>query len=243
MLAPAMAWIITTGFVSPFRAMAEKLVYGGTHHTQLPMSRLQSFVEGFSQSDGPWGEPPLTEESGPLRRTMSSENYSSIESKSVEQFDEKMVRALWRRLSSDSDKAELLLETPADKPSPLRPVVFTLRESHGGRTVPPESVIELNDNDSVRATGPGTPSMVVSSDRATMVVKAPGDVVEMTSPLGPVVFALRESHGGRTVRPESVLELNDQDRVRATGPGTPSMIVSDKCSWQCNDKSAVHFPR
>jgi hypothetical protein len=148
MLFPAMAWVVATGFGPTFRASADKLAYRSTHHTRVLMG-----VAGLSLSDNPWGEPPLTKESGPLRRRMSPENYSSIWS--IKQFDERMGHALGQRLPGN------LAKSAVEEPSPLRPVVFTLRQSHGGRIVRPESVLELNDNDSVRATGPGTPGMVV----------------------------------------------------------------------------------
>jgi len=168
MLFPAMFWVITTGLGSALRAKADKLAHSRAHYTALPMSRLHGLVEDLSQSDGPWGEPPLTAESSPLRRNMSPENYSSIQS--IKQLDEILVRALWHRLSADPvaadpDKAAVFVEARGDawteKPSPLRPVVFTLRQSHGGRTVRPESVVELDDKDSAMADGPGSPSMVV----------------------------------------------------------------------------------
>jgi hypothetical protein len=166
MLFPAMVWVATTGGGPLFRAKAEKLVYGGAQHAQFQMDRLQSFVTdavGLSQSDGPWGEPPLTEDSAPLRRTTSPENQSSMQS--VEHVDMRMTYALWQRLSTNIDDTTVLVEAGGvelnDEPSPLRPVVFTLRQSRGGRTVRPESVLELNDTDKVRQTGPGTPSMVV----------------------------------------------------------------------------------
>jgi len=166
MLFPAMVWIVTTGSGPASKAKAEKLAHSGVHHTQFPVDRLQSFVVGLSQSDGPWGEPPLTEESGPLKRTTSPENYSSIQS--IKQVDERMVRALWQRLAPDDDTIAVTVQATGDVMvekralREMRPVVFTLRQSHGGRTVRPESVMELNDTDNVIATGPGTPSMVVA---------------------------------------------------------------------------------
>lgn len=164
MLFPAMAWVVTAGLGFVLRAKADKFVYSRNQYAGLPMSRLEGFVGDLSQSDGPWGEPPLTSESAPLRRNLSPENYSS--SRSIKGLDEMMAQALWHRLSPDPEKAAVFVHARGDalieKPSPLRPVVFTLRESHGGRTVRPESVVELNDNDSVIASGPGTPSMVVS---------------------------------------------------------------------------------
>jgi len=162
MLFAAVAWIVTTGLWPAFKANADKLVYSGARHAHFPMDRLQSFVVGLSQSDGPWGEPPLTEESGPLKKTTSPENYSSIQS--IQQMDDRLAKALWSRL--DPENTAVLVQAAGDvvveKPSPLRPVVFTLRQSHGGRTVRPESVVELNDTDNVRQIGPGTPSMVVA---------------------------------------------------------------------------------
>merc|ERR1712118_594095 len=78
------------------------------------------------------------------------------------------------------------------------------------------------------------------------LLQGSGDVVVETPPpvvraLRPVVFSLRESNGGRTVRPESVLELHDNDIASATEPGTPtssSMPVSDKCTAQCSGNNA-----
>jgi len=176
MLLPAMIWILTSGSGPAFKVNAEKLLQSGAHHVKFPINRLQSFVVGFSQSDGPWGEPLVTEESGPLIKTTSPENYSSIQS--ITKGDERMAQALWQRLDPDFDSTAVLVQAAGDvsikKPSPLRPVVFTLRQFHGGRTV----------------------------------------------------------------RPESVLKLNDTDNVQQTGPGTPSMVVADKCSWQCGDNSA-----
>jgi len=78
-------------------------------------------------------------------------------------------------------------------------------------------------------------------DTIAVTVQATGDVMvekRALREMRPVVFTLRQSHGGRTVRPESVMELNDTDNVIATGPGTPSMVVADKCSYQFGDNSA-----
>jgi len=147
-----MVWIVAHAL----RVNTEKLVHNGAHHTQFPMDRLQSFVDGVSRSDGPWGEPLLTEESGPL--------YSSIQS--IKQGDKRMLTALWQRLYPEPDDTAVLVqavdEVSREKPSPLRPVIFNLRQSHGGRSVRPESVLELSDTDDVQQTGPGTPSMVVA---------------------------------------------------------------------------------
>jgi len=180
MLFPAMLWVTTTVSGSLFKAKAEKFVYSGAHHAKLHIDRLQSFVTdvvGFSQSDGPWGEPPLTEDSAPLRRTTSPDNYSALQS--FEHVDKRMTHALWQRLSTNIDETAVLVE--------------------------PAGV----------------------------------DLVDQPSPLRPVVITLRQSRGGRTVRPESVLELNETDKVRESGPGTPSMVVAERCAWQCGDKSAV----
>lgn len=162
-----MVWVATTGAGPLVKANAEKFVYSGAHHAQFQMDRLQSFVTDavrLSQSDGPWGEPPLTEDSAPLRRTTSPENQSSMQS--LEHVDIRMTYALWQRLSANIDDTTVLVEADGvdlnDEPSPLRPVVFTLRQSRGGRTVRAEAVLELNDTDKVRETGPGTPSMVVN---------------------------------------------------------------------------------
>lgn len=172
MLFPVMAWVATIGLGPAFSAKAEKLVHSGAHRVQMPMMGLHGFVAGLSQFDGPKGEPLLREESGLLERTMSLEECSSTQP--IERFDEMMMQALWQRLSSGSERAAALLEAPGpgdvlrEKLSPLKPVVFNLRQSHGGRIVRPESVLELNDKDISKAIGPGTPSMVVSGKRLPM---------------------------------------------------------------------------
>lgn len=166
MLFPAMVWVFTSGSGLAFNAKAES----GAHHVQLPMVGLHGLVAGLSQFDGLWGEPQVGQESGPLKRTMSPGRFSSSSSK------EMMVQALWQRLSLDSDQAAVLLEAPGSGPgevlreklSPLKPVVFNLRQNDGGRIVRPESVLELSDKDISKATGPGTPSMVVSEKCSSM---------------------------------------------------------------------------
>jgi len=182
MLFSVMVWFATNDSGSFFKAKAETLVHAA-HHTQFPSDRLQSFIVGFSQSDGPWGEPPLTEDSGPLRRTTSPENYSSIQS--INQMDHRMTHALWQRLSKNIDETAVLVEATE------------------------------------------------------------GSLIQQPSPLKPVVFTLRQSRGGRTVRPESVVELNETDQEKETGPGTPSMVITEQCSWQCgaNFKEVLHSPR
>lgn len=136
-----MVWVVTIDLGFAFRAEAEKLVHTGARHTEF-----------FS----PWGEPLLTEESGPLRSSLSFGNHSSIDS--TIQFDEKMMLAQMQRSSVPSDEsATVLLHAPGDAlieerqpdSKTLRPVVFSLRPSRGGRIVRPESVLELSDADIV----------------------------------------------------------------------------------------------
>lgn len=161
----AIACIVTIDLGFAFRAEARTLVHTSAHHTHF-----------FS----PWGEPSLTEESSPLRSTLSLGNHSSIQS--ITQFDEKMLQAPLQRLSVDSD----------------------------------ESV--------------------------TVLLQAPGDVlIENLQPdsrtLKPVAFSFRPNRGGRIVRPESVLELDDDDIVSRTESATASRIEMRKCPWQCGDNS------
>lgn len=141
-----MVWVVTIDLGFAFRAEAEKLMFSGAHH----------------QIFSPWGEPPLTEDSGPLRKTLSPRNHSS--NQSIIQFDEKMLLAELQRLSVDSDKsAAVILQSPGDKmivetPQPdsknLRPVVFSFGASRGGRIVRPEAVLELTDDDIESASEP-----------------------------------------------------------------------------------------
>merc|ERR1712224_364524 len=70
----------------------------------------------------------------------------------------------------------------------------------------------------------------------------PGDVlIENFQPdsktLRPVVFSFRPNHGGRIVRPESVVELSDDDIIRTTESATASRDETRKCPWQCSDNS------
>lgn len=165
MTVTAMVSIVTIDLGFAFRAEAGTLVHTGAHHTQF-----------FS----PWGEPPLTEESGPLRSALSLGNHSSIQP--IIQFDEKMFPAPLQRLSVDSDES------------------------------------------------------------ATLLLQAPGDVfIEQPQPehktLSPVVFSFRPNRGGRIVRPESVVELNDDDIVSTTESATASRVETSKCPWQCSDNS------
>lgn len=152
----AMAWAVVVGLGFTFRAKAEKLVYTSSHHMHLL---------------SPWGEPLLTEESGPLRNTISGRNNSSIQS--IMLSDEKMMlESLLQPLSPDFDETAgaVLLQAPGDvlaeKPQPgdkaLRPVVFSWRPNHGGRIVRPESVVELNDDDVTSTAEPATAIGVVS---------------------------------------------------------------------------------
>jgi hypothetical protein len=159
-----MIWIVTIDLGFAFRAEAEKLMFSGAFRTQI-----------FS----PWGEPPLTEESGPLRSTLSPRNHSS--NQSIVQFDEKMSLAELQRVSVDSERSELLLQAPGDV------------------------LIETPKPDS--------------------------------KSLRPVVFSFGASRGGRIVRPESVLELTDEDIVRESEQASASTGETRKCPWQCSDNS------
>eukprot|EP00746_Dinoflagellata_sp_MGD_P161761 gnl/MRDRNA2_/MRDRNA2_89031_c0_seq1.p1 gnl/MRDRNA2_/MRDRNA2_89031_c0~~gnl/MRDRNA2_/MRDRNA2_89031_c0_seq1.p1 ORF type:complete len:232 (+),score=27.55 gnl/MRDRNA2_/MRDRNA2_89031_c0_seq1:80-697(+) len=161
----AMVSIVTIDLGFAFRAEAGTLVHTGTYH-----------MEFFS----PWGEPPLTEESGPLRSALSLGNHSSIQP--IIEFDEKMFPAPLQRLSVDSDES------------------------------------------------------------ATVILQAPGDILTEkaqsdSKTLRPVVFSFRPNRGGRIVRPESVLELNDDDIVSTTESASASRVEMRKCPWQCGDNS------
>jgi len=121
----------------------------------------------YAQFISPWGEPPLTEESGALRSTFTLGNDSSIQPMIA--FDEKMLSAPLERLLVDSDESgavllqapgDLLIEKPQSESKTLRPVVFSLRPNRGGRIVRPESVLELNDDDVVSTTESATASRV-----------------------------------------------------------------------------------
>jgi len=98
MVFTTMVWVATIDLGFAFRAEAEKLIHAGAYHTKF-----------FS----PWGEPRLTEESGPLRSSLAFGNHSSIESTS--QFDEKAFLAQLQRLSVQSDEsATVLLRAAGD---------------------------------------------------------------------------------------------------------------------------------
>lgn len=165
MIFTATAWVVTSSFA--FRATAQTLVQTGS---------LQSLM--VSLSDGPWGEPLLTDESCPLRSRMWPGNYSSTPS--INQSDVKVVRPLFKRLlqtmSPDFDEkptvfvkaaGDIVGDISVDESTAivraLRPVVFSLRQSNGGRIVRPESVVELNDND-VDKSATGIQSVAVSDN-------------------------------------------------------------------------------
>jgi len=163
MLFTAMTRAATAGLAIAIRARADKLVFTGAHHAELSVAGLQGFTVSLSNSDGPWGEPPLTDESCPLRRSMLSMargNYSSVEP--INQFDEKSLQYLSQRSSEYFDKVattgqlprDFLIETPVPAVKALRPVSFSLSQKDGGRAVRPETVIELNDNDIVTTNWP-----------------------------------------------------------------------------------------